>query len=322
MQVSKKFFIGMVLALGAFFTFQIQTPQAQAQSQSVLTAEIEDLLAEDATASASESSESTSLASPSAEVQQKVQQKKDEDLTDTSGVQKSKLAAYLDEHPPGPLSWNNFMQHLINFAVGEGVPANVIVLVILFPLVASLIAVSRHMIGLRGFGIYIPAVLAVAFVSTGILPGIVLFGAIAVFSWLTKFVLRQAKMAYLPRTALQIWMVSLGILLLMVLSPLLNLTSLMVVNIFPVLILVMLSENFLDALSRTKPTDAVALTSETIILAVVSSLVMQLEIIQKFALTEPELLIVLTALVSIVIGKFSGLRLTEILRFRGIIEEE
>jgi len=273
-------------------------------------------------ATASGSTTSASLASPSAEVEQKIQEKKDQDLTDAGGKQKSKLATFLDENPPEPLSWNNFMQYAIRFAVREGVPANTIVLVLLFPLVAALIAASRHVIGLRGFGIYIPAVLSVALVSTGIFEGIMMFVGIILTALVAKHFIAKLKLSYLPRTGLLLWTISLGIFATLVLAPLLNLISTISVNIFPILILVLLAENFLDAQTRTKQSEAIALTLETLGLALVSGLILKWEPLQQLVLLEPELMFIGTAALNIIIGKFVGLRLSERMRFRSIIEEE
>ena len=275
-----------------------------------------------ATASEAATATNSAIASPSAQVEQKIQDKKDQDITEPAGEQKNKLVAYLEQTPIQPLSWNNFIQHAIRRAVTQGVTPNIIVLVLLFPLVASFIAASRHIIGLRGFGIYIPAVLSVAFVSTGIVEGILIFLAIVGTAMITKIVVKKMKISYLPRTALLIWTVSLGIFATILVAPVFNLVTLMSVNIFPILILVLLSENFLDAQSRTKESEAIALTVETIGLAFISGLILKWEIMQNFALTQPELLILGTLLFNIIIGRFAGLRLTEWLRFRSIIEEE
>lgn len=273
-------------------------------------------------ATAAASTASGSLSSPSAEVKEKLQEKKDKDLTDPSGRQKSELTIFLEQHPPQPLAWNNFIQHAIFSAVAKGVPANVIVLTLLFPLVAALIAASRHVIGLKGFGIYIPTVLSVAFVSTGILAGVLIFSAITLTALAFNKLIKKTRMPYLPRTALLLWTISLGIFGLFMLAPVLDVTNLMTVNIFPILILVLLSENFLDAQSKSKESQAIALTMETIVLAIISSWLLNWGLLQKVALQEPELLLIVTALISIVIGKFSGLRVSERLRFGSIIEEE
>ncbi|PIR58790.1 MAG: hypothetical protein COU69_03700 [Candidatus Pacebacteria bacterium CG10_big_fil_rev_8_21_14_0_10_56_10] len=300
---------------------------AVAQAQTELSPESQPAVSttagevDEATAAA-EATSSANPASPSAEVEQKIQQKKDQDITETDGEQKNRLTLYLEQHPPGPLSWNNLIQHAIVSAVAQGVPANTIVLVLLFPLVASLIAASRHVIGLRGFGIYIPAVLSVALASTGVLGGLAIFVAIVVTALLTSRIIKRIKLSYLPRTALLIWTISMGVLGLMLISPLVNLVTLMSVNIFPILILILLAENFLDAQTRTKQSEAVALTAETIVLAIISAILLQWDVIRRIAITEPELVVTATAVFNILVGKFAGLRVTELLRFRSIIEEE
>lgn len=294
-------------------TAQTATPRP------LLQAELE-ILGNDASPSTQATSEA-SLSSPSAEVVERIQKKTEEDITQPTTKQKSKLAQYLDDTPVSPLSWNNFIQHALRNAISKGIAPNIIVLVLLFPLVASLIAASRHIIGLRGFGIYIPAVLAVALVSTGVMEGLAIFGAIVVVAIFSKKFLRKTKLSYLPRTAMLLWMISMGIFGVLLSSPAFGLVSLMSINIFPILILVLLSENFLDAQARSKQSEAIALTLETLVLAFVSSLLLRWEIMQKFALTEPELLILTTVLINLIIGKFTGLRVKEWFRFRSLIEE-
>ena len=281
----------------------------------------EEITVGEATDSA-EATEEGSLASPSAETVQKIQEKKDKDITETEGEQKSKLVRYLEENPLENKNITNVLQQAIRNAVKEGVPPNVIVLVLLFPLVASFIAASRHIIGLRGFGIYIPAVLSIALVSTGVLEGIAIFLAIVLVALPAKKALTKLKLPYLPRTAILLWFVSFAILGILLLAPLINMVTLMTVNIFSIMILVLLAENFLDAQGRTKPADAIALTLETLGLALLSGLILQWEGLQKFALLQPELLTIVTLIINFIVGKFIGLRFSEYFRFRSLMEEE
>jgi len=302
------------LILMAFFLVSVTPAQAQIVPASDLTLS--------AITSATESASlSASLATPSANIEQRIQERKDNDITETSGRQKDKFEAFLDDNPPAPLSWNNFLEHAIRFSISRGVPANILVLTILFPLIASFIAASRHVIGLRGFGIYIPAVLSVALVSTGPILGILIFGLIITVALLSKKILKPTKLPYLPRTAMLLWLISLTIFGLILIAPIINVTNLMTLNIFPILILVLLSENFLDAQANSKPADALALAFETLGLAIVSSLLLRLEVLQRVALLEPELILIGSALFNLIVGRFIGLRLTEWLRFRPIIEE-
>lgn len=315
-----KFSVSILLTFVVLFS----PGKIYAQTESPETTVSAQETAAQATTSA-ESAEATesSIASRSAEASQKLQERRETpDLTVPDIQQKSVLASYLDQNPPGPLSWSNFIQHSIRFAVSAGVPANVVVLVLLFPVIASLIAASRHVIGLRGFGIYIPAVLSVALVSTGIVEGLIIFVSIVLVGMITKRLVMGLNISYLPRTALVISTISVVVLVLLLVAPLVNLVNIMTVNIFSILILVLLAENFLDAQARMKQTEAVALTAETIGLAFISSVILQWEFIQKVALTQPELLILGLMLFNFMVGKFAGLRLTEWLRFRALIEEE
>ncbi len=313
-----------LLAVMFFVCFSVSSLFWRAENSFAVTLENAEIIANiDSTATTeAAATDSSKLATPSAEIVEKIQEKKDQDITEPGGKQKSRLEAYLDENPPGKLNWNNFLQHAIRQAVSNGLPVNVLVLLLLFPMIASFIAASRHIIGLRGFGIYIPAVLSVALVSTGVIEGLLIFFVIAFVAMLAKKFLKTAKLSYLPRTALMLWLVSIGIFVTLVLAPFVKLNTLLSVNIFPILILILLAENFLDAQAKTKQSEALALTIETIGLAVVSGFLLKWEPLQQFALSEPELLIFFSGFINILIGKFIGLRISERLRFRSLIEEE
>jgi len=272
----------------------------------------------DLTASAS----AVAISSASAAVQQQIQNKKDQDLTETAGKQKSKLAAYLDQHPIPALSWNNPLQHAIRGSIDRGLPANIIVLLLLFPLVASVIAASRHVVGMTGFGIYIPAVLAVAFVSTGIVTGVITFVSVLGAAIFTHKVVRKIRMPYLPRTAMLLLGVSVFILLGLMASSYFNMQSLISISIFPLLIMMLLSENFMETQLFNSQKEAIRLTFETLVLAIACSLFMSWETVQKFVLLWPEMTLIGIALVNIGLGRYTGLRLMEHWRFQSIIEKK
>ena len=270
---------------------------------------------------AGEASES-SLASASAEAAQRLQEKKDQDLTETTGQQKSKLAAFLDEHPIGSLSWNNPLQHAIRQAIANGLPANIIVLLILFPLIAAIIATARHVVGLKGFGVYIPAVLSVAFVSTGIFTGVIVFIAVLIAATLARLAVKRFKLPLLPRTAMLLWVVSFFITLLLIASSWLNVTSLLTLNIFPLLIIMLLTENFMSTQMFSSQKEALSITFETLLIAVLCAFIINMEAVQQTVLLHPELTLISVAVLNIIVGHYTGLRLLERTRFQSIIEEE
>ncbi|MBD3250602.1 MAG: hypothetical protein GF381_03480 [Candidatus Pacebacteria bacterium] len=296
------------------------TAQAQTElEEQPIVQELESVL--EATDSA-QATDPAQTASPAAQVEQKIKEKQAEDITETGGEQKGKLAAFLENNPIGTLSWHNFLQHAIRNAVDKGLPANIIVLLLLFPLTASIIAASRHIIGLRGFGIYIPAVLAVAFVSMGLITGIIIFFAVLIGAMITRRLVQLLRFPYLPRTAMILWGVSLFILLLLIFSSQLALFEILTISIFPILIIIVLSENFMESQLFSSQSEAFKITLETLFIAIVCSWIINLDSVQQAVLLMPEITLLGTALVNYLIGRYTGLRLIEYLRFKSILTQE
>lgn len=213
---------------------------------------------------------------------------------------------------PGSV-FTNPLKYAIRAAVEAGVPVETIVLLLLLPLVAAVIAAARHIVGLRGFGIFLPAALSVVFVATGPVVGLGLFLVIVAVATAARLALRRLKikLQYLPRMALILWAVVLGVLGVLFVVP--------TVSIFPVLILVLLAEDFTRAQIGKSIRTAISLTTETLILALVSFGFLTFISLQKYALLNPEQLILGIAALDFLLGKYVGLRFLEFWRFRKLI---
>lgn len=311
-------FIAFFLLISAILQPKLIFAQNLVSDPSNITEEVIDLEeitdVSDATQSA--------VASKAAQAEQVLIEKKAEDITETAGEKRGRLATFLDENPIGAISWHNFLQHLIRDAVAKGLPANIIVLLLLFPLVVSIIAASRHIIGLRGFGIYIPAVLSVAFVSTEIITGIIIFAAVLLAATITRRLVKDLNLPYLPRTAMILWGVSVFILILLILSSKLEIFQLLTISIFPILIIIILTENFMNSQLFNSQREAMKIALETLIVAIICSLIISQDIVQKFVLLYPEVSLLGTAFINYLIGKYTGLRLAEFLRFSSILGQD
>lgn len=244
------------------------------------------------------------------------------DLTKETEETLGPLERLLNEQKLGSVWPGNPIKYAIRAAVAAHVPANTIVLLLLLPLVASFIAAARHIIGLRGFGIFLPAALGVTFVATGPIVGIGLFLVIVTIATLIRFTLRKLKikLQYLPRMALLLWGVVIAVLGVLFAAPLINSSTLSNVSIFPVLILVLLSEDFTRVQLGKSAKVAVNLTSETLILALASYFVLTLEPVQEYALLNPEIYLLVILIFNLILGRYVGLRLMEIWRFRKLIQ--
>lgn len=252
-----------------------------------------------------------------------------EDLTQPKGETKGRLERLLDEQTLGPLSLTTVIQHAIRQAVGQGVPPNTIVLLLLFPVVATMIAAARHVVGLRGFGVFTPAVIAVTFLATGLRLGLTLFIAIMIIATAGRMILRYLRLQYLPQMAQLILFLCLGIIGILLLSPTILMVTgsalgfdrLVSIGIFPILVLILLTETFISTQIVHGWRRAANVTVETILLATVSFLAMNVSEIQDWVLTNPEVTIMGVALSNIALGRFTGLRILEYWRFRELLRK-
>ena len=245
------------------------------------------------------------------------------DLTQKTEETVGPLEKLLEEQELGPVWPKNPIKYAIRAAVAAGVPPNTIVLLLLLPVIAAIIAGARHLVGIRGFGIFLPAALAVTFVATGPIVGIGMFLVIVTVSTTARIILRKTKikLQYLPRMALILLFVVMGVLGVLFTAPFLRRPDLANVSIFPVLILVLLAEDFSRVQLGKSVNTAVGLTTETLILALVSYVFLTSKQVQEFALLNPEILILIVLVFNFFMGKYIGLRLREFWRFRRLITD-
>ena len=251
-----------------------------------------------------------------------------ENITQTTET-KGRLERVIEERTIGSLSPTNVVQFAIRRAVDEGVPANTIVLLLLFPVVATLVAAARHFLGLRGFGVFTPALIAVTFLATGLQLGLTLFITIILIATIGRVFLRRLHLQYLPQMAQLILVISLGIIGILLVSPMivastgtwLGMDRLISIGIFPVLILTLLTETFINAQILHGVRRAATMTAETVVLASLSYLLMNIQTIQEWVVTNPEVTIIAVAATNVAVGRFTGLRLLELWRFRELLKK-
>ncbi|MBI3120465.1 MAG: hypothetical protein HYZ08_02495 [Candidatus Kerfeldbacteria bacterium] len=211
------------------------------------------------------------------------------------------------------------MTTVIRFMIAEGVPIQTVIFILMLPVIATLIALVRQIIGLKGFGLYTPLIVAFAFVATGLRYGILIFLAVLLFGTAMRVIVKQFRLLYLPRMAIVISVVSLAILFMFAEGAYSGRTGFIASSIFPVLIIITLVENFVAAQIEQGTRSAFLLTLETLALAITSFFVITWEWAQDLVLQYPWIIFVMLG-VNILLGRYTGLRFTEYVRFREVIK--
>lgn len=228
-----------------------------------------------------------------------------------------KLIGTFSERAIKDLTPLNFMSFLVNFMINKGVPVNTIMLILMLPIIATIFAFARQIIGLRAFGIYIPTIVTLSFLALGLTYGLTVFFVVLAVGTLFRFFFRKVRISYIPRLAIVLTMISFAILGLLAVGAYTNQTTFVAIAVFPILIMVALAEQFVSAQIEQGFLSAVFLTGETLILSVLTYLLVSWDPFQSLILAYPEL-IFLTIVINFFLGRWAGLRLTEYYRFRQV----
>ncbi len=220
-------------------------------------------------------------------------------------------------------NWNGFntIRTIENLVVERGVSQETIALLLLLPLVATLVSVFHYVLGWSGYGIFMPTMIAVTLLATGIPGGLFLFGVILLVSLLCNKILKKFKLHFWPARSINLMFISITVFVLMAVSSYLNLFDVRRITIFPVLFMILLVEEFVRTQLVRSRTEANKLTLGTLFLAILGAVVMSFGQIKDWVFLNPDLTILLVIVINIVVGNYKGIRLTEIKRFKKAIRK-
>ncbi|HCU70741.1 MAG TPA: hypothetical protein DIC35_03215 [Candidatus Moranbacteria bacterium] len=210
---------------------------------------------------------------------------------------------------------------IIKFFILQGVPMETIILILMLPLIATFIAFLRQVVGIKAFGIYTPLIITFAFLATnGLRYGIAIFLVILFLGMLMRFMLKPFRLLYLPRVAIMLTVVALFILLFLFFGGVIQRTGLASVSIFPIVIMITLVEKFVSVQIEKGDRTALILAFETLIISIIGFYIASWGTLRTMLLSYPWL-ILLTIPINIIIGKWTGLRISEYIRFRNILKK-
>jgi hypothetical protein len=210
------------------------------------------------------------------------------------------------------------MSFTINFLVNRGVAINTIILILMLPLIASILAFARHVIGIKAFGLVTPTLTTLSFLVMGLRFGLIVFAIILAAGTLTRLLLRRWRLLYLPRMALVLTSVSLGIIIFLAIGLATNSIRALSFSVFPTLILMLLAEEFIALQFKAGAKTALTVTAWTLALAILGYYVVSWQLLRTLLLSYPEIVLI-TIPLNFLLGQWSGLRLTEYFRFRKLL---
>ena len=213
------------------------------------------------------------------------------------------------------------LSHFITYLVSQGSSTNIIYIILIVPFLAFIAAFARQVIGISTFGIYTPLIITISFFILGLWLGLATFFLAVITGYLVKFILNKFELLYLPKVALNLSLISLSFLAAVYLAVHFGSQVPLSMAIFPMLVMSTVSEKFMAAQSEEGFRGAVFGVLGTLLIVAGSYYFMAWQQFSNLLLSWPEL-IVAPLLALIILGKFTGLRLSEYFRFRSLFMEQ
>lgn len=200
-----------------------------------------------------------------------------------------------------------------------GVPQETILYLLLLPFVVTLVALFRQVFGIKAFGIYTPTLITFSFLVVGIKYGIAIFFAVIIIGILSRMLLRYFRLLYLPRIAITLTLISFAILALLAFGGSLQRTGFAAMSIAPIIIMIALVEKVIATQIESGTKEAIIISFQTLFISFVSWYITSFQGFQELLMVSPWIVLI-TIVVNIIAGKWTGLRLSEYFRFREILK--
>ncbi|MDJ0921760.1 MAG: UUP1 family membrane protein [Henriciella sp.] len=188
------------------------------------------------------------------------------------------------------------------------------------PVGILLLVFLRQFVGLQTLGTFMPVLIGIAFRETALLTGLILFIVLITLGLAMRFYLERLKLLLVPRLAVVLTFIVLcmaGITIFMADS---GQRIGLSISLFPMVILTMTIERMSIVWEEYSPSEAIKQGLGSLAVASVAYLAMSNPNVEYLMFNFPELLLVIMGL-CLMMGRYMGMRLSEISRFRHAAEK-
>ena len=190
-------------------------------------------------------------------------------------------------------------------------------ILLLVPIGTLIIGFLRNMIGFPTFGIFMPVLMALAFRSTGLAYGLGIFAGILLVGYAVRCGLDKLRLLLVPRMSVILTLVIACFTLLALAGNKFGMREFMAVGLLPFVILAMVIERFFVLVEEAGIRAGLRTAAGSAAVSIISYGIISWEPLQLTFFVYPELLAAVAA-VQILLGRYTGYRLSELFRFRAV----
>jgi transglutaminase-like putative cysteine protease len=196
---------------------------------------------------------------------------------------------------------------------------DVMSLLLLLPFGALITAFVRNVVGVQTFGTFAPALLAMSFIYADWRTGLAILLVVMTAGLVGRLFLERLRLLMVPRLSIILTLAILCVVFCVSSFDFMGLTPSAQAVLLPMVILTILIERFHVTVEEDGLMFAVKLAVGTIVVAMLCFAVLAWEDVGAWVLKYPEVHF-FTIAAFIVLGRYAGYRLTELWRFRDLVE--
>ena len=191
---------------------------------------------------------------------------------------------------------------------------------LLLPVAALVICIYRNIIGLPSFGTFAPALIGLAFRAEHTRPGLLVFVAILLVGWCMRRALDRYHLLQVPRTAFMLSFIVVMLIGLILAANYHDIAATRFVTLFPMIILTGMVERFWTNEAEDGAWSSFKILICTLASAASIGLLVSFPPLVNHLVNYPETIGVVMAC-QLLMGRYTGYRLSELFRFRDFVKE-
>jgi hypothetical protein len=187
-------------------------------------------------------------------------------------------------------------------------------LIMLLPVGALVVVIMRILVGLKTSGTFMPVLIALAFLQTQLVPGVVSFVVVVAIGLMIRSYLSSLNLLLVSRIATLVVVVIGIITLFSLLSFRFGILGGLTITFFPMIILAWTIERMSITWEEQGPREVLVQGGGSLLVAILAFLVMDQPLVRHLAFNFPELNLCVLGLI-LLLGRYTGYRLLELHRF-------
>jgi hypothetical protein len=193
-------------------------------------------------------------------------------------------------------------------------------LLLLLPLGAMVVVFMRVIVGLQTSGTFMPILIALAFLQTSLLPGLISFVSVVAIGLLLRSYLSHLNLLLVARIATLLVLVVFIISALSIIGYQLGYSTGMTITFFPMIIIAWTIERMSILWEEEGSQEVLVQGGGSLLVAIIAYLLMDLALLQHLTFNFPEVNLVLLAAI-LAMGQYTGYKLSELRRFRAMADD-